>query len=125
MAQRAGELLAGRPSRGSIETSYWFETVPGDVSAYLPAEFVTSLKSALKTFDAKLRGFVGEGVLIGFEGRASCPVRVVRGEDRMSVSTPGLYPAGEGAGYAGGIVSSAVDGLHAARAMVGRYWVDA
>ena len=85
VAQRAGDLLAGRPSRGSIETSYWFETVPGDVSSYLPGEFVTSLKNALKTFDAKLRGFVGEGVLIGFEGRASCPVHC--GYQRSAIET--------------------------------------
>ena len=70
---------------------------------------------APESLHRKMRGFVSEeGVLIALESRTSSPVRVTRGESLESVSLPGLYPAGEGCGYAGGIVSSAVDGLRIA-----------
>ncbi len=66
----------------------------------------------MRGFEKKMRGFTSdEGLLIGIESRTSSPVRVVRGEDLQSVSLKGLYPGGEGCGYAGGIVSSAIDGL--------------
>ena len=77
-----------------------------------PERLTASLKQALKAFDRKMRGFLSdEGKLIGIESRTSSPVRITRGEDLQSVSMRGLYPAGEGCGYAGGIVSSAIDGL--------------
>ncbi|MCY2927309.1 MAG: hypothetical protein NT031_18115, partial [Planctomycetota bacterium] len=87
-------------------------------------DFLTgALARALPMLDAQVPGFAGpEAVLLAPETRASCPVRIVRdGLTRASVSANNLYPAGEGAGYAGGIVSSAVDGLHAAEAVIARY----
>jgi uncharacterized FAD-dependent dehydrogenase len=77
------------------------------------------LKLALKHFDKKMKGFIGsEGILIGVETRTSSPVRVLRNDDLQSVSLSKLYPAGEGSGYAGGIVSSAVDGVRVADAII-------
>ena len=79
-------------------------------------EFVTvGLRRALPHFDRKMRGFVtAEATLIGVESRTSAPLRILRDEAGQSLSHPGLYPAGEGAGYAGGIMSAALDGLRVA-----------
>lgn len=82
---------------------------------YLPPWIVTELKTALRFFDTRLRGFITrEGLLIGVETRTSSPVRITRDAHYEAVNRPGLFPIGEGAGYAGGIVSSAVDGIRAA-----------
>ncbi len=86
-----------------------------DLAACLPGFVTAGLRRALPRFDQRLRGFVTrEAVLVGVESRTSAPLRILRDEDGQSVSHPGLFPAGEGSGYAGGIVSSAVDGLRAA-----------
>ena len=84
----------------------------------LPAPIQAALREALKGFDRRMKGFVTEdAILIGVETRTSSPCRLVRGDDLQSPGIRGLYPAGEGAGYAGGIVSSAVDGLRVAEAI--------
>ena len=76
----------------------------------------------LTAFAAQLRGFdLPDAVLTAVESRTSAPLRIVRGADMESVSHPGLYPVGEGAGYAGGIVSAAIDGLRAAERIIGRF----
>lgn len=81
----------------------------------LPGFVAAGLRSALPQFERRMRGFVcAEATLVGVETRTSAPVRIVRGEDGQSISHPGLFPAGEGAGYAGGIMSAALDGLRAA-----------
>ena len=81
----------------------------------LPPFAVEALKRGIAEFDRKMRGFITEeATLIGVETRTSSPVRVVRGPDSQSVNVAGLYPCGEGAGYAGGIISSALDGIRAA-----------
>lgn len=88
----------------------------------LPLEISIVLSRALLHFDSKIRGFAGrEATLTGIESRTSAPVRIVRDDSGQSVSLRGLYPAGEGAGYAGGITSSAVDGLRAAEKLMGQY----
>ena len=77
------------------------------------------MRAALGIFDRKLRGFAHPGaVLTGVETRSSSPVRITRGEELNSISVKGLYPCGEGAGYAGGILSAAVDGLRCAEALM-------
>jgi hypothetical protein len=82
----------------------------------LPAFVSQGLRRALPHFDRRMRGFVtAEATLIGVETRTSAPLRVVRDAKGQSVSHPGLYPAGEGAGYAGGIMSAALDGVQAAQ----------
>jgi uncharacterized FAD-dependent dehydrogenase len=88
----------------------------------LPEFVAASLKRALPDFGRKIRGFDHPGaVLTGVETRTSAPLRILRGEDRISLNVAGLYPMGEGAGYAGGIMSAAIDGMHAAHAVVREY----
>ena len=86
---------------------------------YLPAWLTDELKLALRVFDSRMHGFITrEGVLMGVETRTSSPVRITRDACYEAINQPGLFPVGEGAGYSGGIVSSAVDGIRAADAIV-------
>jgi uncharacterized FAD-dependent dehydrogenase len=121
--QRAGDFLDGRASRGRIRTSYERGTIPTDLGLILPPMVMEALESGLKIMDRKMRGaFLRDAVLTGPESRGSSPVRIPRDDQtRQSPTVAGLYPCGEGAGYAGGIVSAAVDGLRTARAIVSRY----
>ncbi|MFT8815691.1 NAD(P)/FAD-dependent oxidoreductase [Acetobacter fabarum] len=119
-AQRVGDFLAGRPSTalGDVVPSYKPGVTPADLSTCLPDFVVEALREALPRFERKLRGFtMDDAVMTGVETRTSSPIRVPRGENGQSVNTPGLYPAGEGAGYAGGILSAAMDGIRMAEAV--------
>ncbi|MXP63447.1 NAD(P)/FAD-dependent oxidoreductase [Roseomonas sp. M0104] len=119
-AQTVGDFLAGRPSTalGEVMPSYMPGVTPAALEDFLPDEAVAAIREALPAFDRQLRGFArGDGVMTGVETRTSSPVRVKRGEDRQSLNTRGLFPAGEGAGYAGGILSAAVDGIKTAEAV--------
>ncbi len=121
--QLVGDFLAGRPSAalGAIEPTYrpgWRLT---DLAACLPDYVTDTLRQSLPFFDKRLPGFArDDAVLTGVETRSSSPLRIVRNNDLES-NIQGLYPAGEGAGYAGGIMSSAVDGLRAAEAIIRKY----
>ena len=114
-AQRIPDFLAGRASTGEFETSYRRGVVAGDLTALLPPQVVSVMRRGIRSFGRLMNGFDGPwGVLIGLETRTSSPVRVLRHPDSYeSVNVGGLYPIGEGAGYAGGITSSASDGLRA------------
>ncbi len=118
---RAGDFIKGvKSSRfGEVLPSYKPGTSFADLDSVLP-EFVTgSLREALPLLDRKLRGFNHpDAVLTAVESRSSSPIRILRGEDMQSVSLIGLYPCGEGAGYAGGIVSAAVDGIKVAERII-------
>jgi uncharacterized FAD-dependent dehydrogenase len=117
-AQRLSAYLAGRPGAPPGRSSYHPGLTPADLRALYPAAVKEALAQGLRTFGRRMRGFVtDEAVLIGVETRTSSPCRLVRGDDLQSPGLAGLYPAGEGAGYAGGIVSSAVDGLKVAEAI--------
>ncbi len=119
-AQRLGDFLAGRPSTvlGSVIPSYRPGVRPTDLADCLPDFVVTAMREALVAFGREIPGYDHpDAVLTGVETRTSSPVRVPRGEDLQSVNTAGLYPAGEGAGYAGGILSAAVDGIKIAEAV--------
>jgi uncharacterized FAD-dependent dehydrogenase len=119
--QTVGVFLARRASGtlGSVEPSYRPGVCPYDLAQCLPDFAVEALRQALPAFGRKLQGFsMPEAVLTGVETRSSSPVRLVRGEDFQSVGVAGLFPAGEGGGYAGGIVSAAVDGLRVAEAIL-------
>ncbi len=119
-AQRVGDFLAGRASTGlgAVIPSYKPGVTPADLAACLPDYVVTAIREALPQFDRRLRGFALEdAVLTGVETRTSSPLRIPRGDDGQSLNTAGLFPAGEGAGYAGGILSAGVDGIRAAEAI--------
>ena len=119
--QLVGDLLAGRASTqlGSVTPSYRPGVVPGDLRELLPAFITDAMCEALPLLGRKLRGFdLPDAVLTGPETRSSSPVRIPRGENLVSVDAVGLYPCGEGAGYAGGITSAAVDGVRCAEAVL-------
>ena len=118
--QLVGDFLARRASStlGAVTPSYTPGVRLGDLECCLPGFVIAALREALPVFDRKLRGFAREdAVLTGVETRTSAPIRIRRGEDGQSISTRGLFPAGEGAGYAGGILSAGVDGIRAAEAV--------
>ena len=118
-AQRASDFLKGVPTETEIESSYLPGVRPGDVSKCLPRFVSNALRRALRAFDHTMPGFAGdEGILVGVESRVSAPVRMPRTPEGESISLRGLYPVGEGAGYAGGITSAAVDGMRAAEAVL-------
>ena len=120
-AQRLDSFLKGKSDEYLPDCSYRPGIVPGRAERYLPEWIVEELKLGLRSFDNKMKGFGGpEGILIGAETRTSSPVRVTRGADMQSTGLSGLYPAGEGSGYAGGIVSSAVDGIRVADVIIGK-----
>ncbi|MBU0947086.1 MAG: NAD(P)/FAD-dependent oxidoreductase [Proteobacteria bacterium] len=120
-AQLVGDFLASRPSTtlGSVKPSY----TPGvhlcDLSEALPDYIITAIREALPVFAQQIEGFdLADAVLTGIESRTSSPIRLKRNaDDLQSINTKGLYPTGEGAGYAGGILSSAVDGIKVAEAL--------
>ena len=120
-AQTVGDFLAKRPSvgPGAVRPTYRPGVHWCDLHDVLPEKLTRSLKTALPQLEGNLKGFAGaDAVLTAPETRSSSPVRIVRGEDRQSVSLRGLYPTGEGAGYAGGIMSAAIDGIMTAEAIL-------
>jgi uncharacterized FAD-dependent dehydrogenase len=122
-AQRVGDFLKNRPSKELSKTSYIPGIYPANLHELLPSFVAESLAEGLRIFGKKYRGFDHpDATLIAVESRTSSPVRIPRARETfMHPDTPGLFPAGEGAGYAGGIVSAAMDGLNVADA-VGRYF---
>lgn len=121
-AQTVADFLARRPSTalGRITPTYRPGVTPAELDRCLPGYVADTLRGALPLFDRKLHGFAApEAVLTGVESRSSSPVRILRGEDFQS-PIRGLYPCGEGAGYAGGITSAAVDGIRVAEAIASK-----
>lgn len=121
-AQLVGDLLQGVPSSagGRVRPTYPRGVSWGDVATCLPPYVAGTLRDAIPVLGRRLRGFdAADAVLTGVETRSSSPVRVTRGDDGQSVSVRGLWPVGEGAGYAGGIMSAATDGILAAQKIVG------
>ncbi|WP_188658832.1 NAD(P)/FAD-dependent oxidoreductase [Sphingomonas metalli] len=119
-AQRVGDFLAGRPSTslGGIVPSYRPGVTPTDLAACLPDFVVEAMREAIPVFGKQIDGYDHPDVVMtGVETRTSSPVRFTRGDDMQSLNTRGLFPAGEGAGYAGGILSAAVDGIKVAEAV--------
>ena len=119
-AQLVGDFLAGRASTavGSVEPSYQPGVHWTDLSTALPDFAIAAMREALPEFGKKIRGYdMHDAVLTGVETRTSSPLRITRGEDLQSLNVKGLYPAGEGAGYAGGILSAGVDGIRVAEAV--------
>ena len=118
--QTVADFLAGRPSSelGTVVPSYKPGVHPTDLSECLPDYAVAAIREALPAFGRQIPGFaMADAVLTGVETRTSSPIRIGRGADFQSLNTKGLYPAGEGAGFAGGILSAAVDGIKVAEAL--------
>lgn len=120
-AQRVADFIEGRPSSGfgGVTPTVLPGAEPCDLARVLPGFVTHALGRALRAFDGQLPGFLlPDAVLTAAETRSSSPVRIVRDDSGQSVSAKGLYPAGEGAGYAGGILSAAVDGMRAAQRLI-------
>jgi hypothetical protein len=121
-AQRLVDFLVGKSSSSLPAVSYHPGVVAGRIDEVFPAFVTTALRAGLESITRQMRGFLHEdAVLVAAETRTSAPVRIVR--DPVSLQSPslaGLYPVGEGAGYAGGIVSAAIDGTRAAQAILSR-----
>ena len=118
--QLVGDFIAGRPSQrwGEVQPSYQPGVTLGDLHPALPPYAIAALREALPAFGRKIKGFdMPDAVLTGVETRTSSPLKITRGENFQSLNTVGLYPAGEGASYAGGILSAGVDGIKVAEAV--------
>ena len=119
-AQLVGDFLRGETSLrlGSVTPSYQPGVTLGDLSAALPPFAIEAIREAIPAFDRKIRGFaMPDAVLTAVETRTSSPICIKRRDDFQSLNTTGLYPAGEGAGYAGGILSAGIDGIKVAEAL--------
>ena len=122
-SQLVGDFLADRTSTtlGSVTPSYKPGVKLGNLSAALPDYAIAAIRDAIPVFGKKIKGFdMGDAVLTGVETRTSSPLRITRGDDFQSLNVAGLYPAGEGASYAGGILSAGVDGIKVAEALARR-----
>ena len=119
-AQLVGDFITGTPSTalGEVVPSYRPGVTPTDLASCLPDYAIAAIREALPAFGKQIRGFDrADAVLTGVETRTSSPIRIRRGDDYQSLNTKGLYPAGEGAGFAGGILSAGVDGIKVAEAV--------
>ena len=119
-AQRVGDFLAQQASSalGAVQPSYKPGIRLTDLTQVLPEYACTAMREALPVFGRKIKGYdMADALMTGVETRTSSPLRIPRGEDFQSLNTPGLYPAGEGASYAGGILSAGVDGIKVAEAL--------
>jgi len=119
-AQLVGDFVAGRPSTalGSVEPSYKPGITLGDLAPSLPDFAIEALREAIPAFDRQIKGYsLHDAILTGIETRTSSPLRITRDETLQSLNLKGLFPAGEGAGYAGGILSAGVDGIRIAEAV--------
>ena len=122
--QLMGDFLSGKNSSefGEVKPTYACGTAFAPVESYLPSVLVGALQAAIPDMDRRLKGFAAtDALLTGVESRTSSPVRILRGEDLQAVGKEGVYPCGEGCGYAGGIASAAADGLRVAEAIATRY----
>jgi uncharacterized FAD-dependent dehydrogenase len=116
-AQLVGDFLRNKPSTdlADVKPSYQPGVIWGDLSLALPDFAIDAIREAIPVFDKQIKGFaMNDAILTGVETRTSSPICIKRGEDFQSINTKGLYPAGEGAGYAGGILSAAIDGIKSA-----------
>ena len=115
-AQRMKDFVEGRASKDLPACSYLPGILPSRLDEWLPAHIGKRLQQGFRDFDRKYPGFLtNDAIIVGVESRSSSPVRIIRNPETLqSINTPNLYPCGEGAGYAGGITSSALDGINAA-----------
>jgi uncharacterized FAD-dependent dehydrogenase len=118
-AQKLKDFLAGRETKGEIKSTYKPGVTNARLDRLLPDFIVEALRAGVKEYDKKMRGFIcEESAVVGIESKTSSPISMMRGKDLQSISHPGIFPSGEGAGFAGGIVSAALDGVKTGRAVV-------
>lgn len=118
-AQKLKDFLAGRETKGEIKSTYKPGVNSARLDRILPTFIVEALRAGVKEYDKKMRGFIcEESAVVGIESKTSSPISMMRGKDLQSVSHPGIFPSGEGAGFAGGIVSAALDGVKSGRAVL-------
>ena len=121
-AQRVDDFLAGRPSETLPKTSYILGVRPVDLREVLPDFIIEGMKAAILHFDRQIPGFASsEGVIIAPETRTTAPLRFLRNEHMTSTTVADVMPIGEGAGYAGGIISAALEGFRAAEVLIERF----
>jgi len=119
-AQRVGDFLANKPSidLGTVVPSYKPGVKLVNLAELLPEYAIAAIREAIPAFDKQIKGFaMDDALLTGVETRTSSPISIRRGKDCQSINTNGLYPAGEGAGYAGGILSAGIDGIKVAESI--------
>lgn len=122
-AENVPSFLAGqgRLTIGRVQPTYDRGVTPYDLGSLLPEELAATMRTGLSAFERKIAGYTApDAILTGLETRTSSPVRLPRGEDFQALDLPGLYPCGEGAGYAGGIISAAVDGIKCAEEIINK-----
>ena len=117
-AQNIKDYLAHQTGTLCLSSSYPLETTVEDIHMLFPKEINAAMEEGFHIFDRRIHGFIDQGIMVGMESRSSSPVRLVRNEAGESLTVHGLFPCGEGAGYAGGIVSSAADGLKQAENVI-------
>lgn len=117
-AQKLKDFIAGRETKGEIKSTYKPGVTNARLDKIMPDFIVEALRAGVKEYDKKMRGFIcDESAVVGIESKTSSPISMMRGKDLQSVSHPGIFPSGEGAGFAGGIVSAALDGVKTGRAI--------
>lgn len=118
-AQKLKDFLAGRESKGEIKSTYKPGVTNARLDKIMPSFIVDALRAGVKEYDKKMRGFIcDESAVVGIESKTSSPISMMRTKELQSVSHPGIFPAGEGAGFAGGIVSASLDGVKIGRAVL-------
>ena len=118
-AQRLTDFLKGRNSKGDIKSSYRPGVTPARLDKVLPEFIASSLQAALYSYNQRMKGYISEDAIVaGVESKTSSPIMMSRSRQFESLTHPGLYPTGEGAGFAGGIVSASLDGVRVARAVL-------
>lgn len=117
-AQNIDDFINGSLNELKYPSTYHLGTILYDFNDFFTEKDLVIIKDALRDFDRKIPGFIDEGIMVGPETRSSCPIRISRNVEYVSVNTPGLYPMGEGAGYGGGIMSCALDGIRIANAII-------
>jgi hypothetical protein len=118
-AQKLKDFLAGRETKGEIRSTYKPGVSNARLDKVLPHFIVDALRAGVKEYDKKMRGFIcEESAVVGIESKTSSPISMMRTKNMQSVSHPGIFPSGEGAGFAGGIVSAALDGVKTGRAVL-------
>ncbi|MBO7698509.1 MAG: hypothetical protein J6S38_05700, partial [Erysipelotrichaceae bacterium] len=121
LAQNIKDFMNGELNELIYKSTYPLGTVLYDFNEFFNEKDLKIMKEAFLDFDRKIPGFIDKGIMVGPESRSSCPIRIKRNEELVSVNTINLYPMGEGAGYGGGIMSCALDGIRVANRIIEKY----